>query len=178
MRSLGARAREVARAWARRARAVTQEQVVVVLAALVCLAFVAGLRDVGWRMLPGVEIPAPALPAGVGERDADLTAVVVDERDQAIAGASVRVFSLQAGTAYFAGEQPTKAGGRAVFAALPRGEAWVLAYGPGRSRASLRAVLEKGPREEKLVLHPAKALDVVVVDEGDKPVAGARVEVR
>src|SRR5262249_13371062 len=71
----------------------------------------------------------------------------------------------------------TDASGRASFTALPRGEVWVLGYGGGRSRASTRLVLEAGPRDASLVLRAAKALDAVVVDESEHPIAGASIEV-
>jgi protocatechuate 3,4-dioxygenase beta subunit len=152
-------------------------RLIVVFAALVCFFFVTTLRDV--LLLPPLpaSIPAPPVPATVMDRDAGLDAIVVDEAGHPIAGASVRVFAMREGRAYYAGDRDTAADGRASFGGLPRGEAWVLAYGPGRSRASLRAVLAAGVREEKLVLRPARALDVVVVDEGEQPVALAGVEV-
>ena len=157
--------------------ALTEDDLVVALAAAICLFFVFGLRDVRPRPRPAVTIPAAPLPADVGDRDAWLLATVVDEADHAVAGASVRVFALRDKTAYFAGERSTNSGGLATFKELPRGEVWVLAYGKEKSRASMHAVLEAGERAARLVLHPAKALDVIVVDEQDKPVKGARVEV-
>jgi hypothetical protein len=128
---------------------------------------------------------APPVPASM-VRDAELTVEVVDENDQAVPAASVRAFSLQveagAGKAgsktYFAGEVATDGAGRARFGGLPRGETWVLAYGAGKARASTRAVLEAGPRTVRLVLRPAVALDVVVVDEGDRAIVDAELAVQ
>ncbi len=177
MNELVTRARALIGLVVRRMRAITEDDLVVALAAAICLFFVFGLRDVKPRPLPAVTIPAAPLPANVGERDASLVATVVDEADHAVAGASVRVFALRDKTAYFAGERNTGGEGLATFKDLPRGEVWVLAYGKEKSRASMHAVLEAGERQARLVLHPAKALDVIVVDEQDKPVRGARVEV-
>jgi hypothetical protein len=159
------------------------ERAIAIFAALVCFFFVTTLRDVRLPWLPAVTLPAPPLPETV-QRDAELTVVVVDEAERPLAEASVRAFSIQPDAAtpgstktYFAGERATDGGGSARFEALPRGETWVLAYGPNRARASTRVVLDKGARTVKLVLRPASALDVVVVDEGDKPVPGAEVRV-
>jgi hypothetical protein len=154
------------------------ERLVVAASLLLCLVFVSGLRDVGRAASALTFIPAPMLPADVGERDATLAVTVLDEAGHAVVGASARVFAIRDGTAYFAGERTTDGAGLAAFDRLPRGEAWILAYGPRRSRASARAILESGSRDQRLVLHVAKALDVVVVDEADKPIAGATVEVR
>jgi len=149
---------------------------VALLAALVCLVFVVTLRDTPvFRPLP--RLPAPLLPRTEGARDAALTLAVADESGKPLAGASVRVFAMRDGKAFFAGDRNTDAAGRASFAALPRGEVWALGYGGGRSRASTRLVLEAGPREASLVLRAAKALDAVVVDESEHPVAGASIEV-
>jgi hypothetical protein len=178
MKSLAARARQFFEFVVRRARALTQDDVVVALAAVICLSFVFGLRDVGLRELSASTIPTAPLPSDVGPRDATLIATVVDEQEHAVVGASVRVFAIRDKTAYFTGEKPTNGDGIATLAELPRGEVWVLAYGKEKSRASTHAVLEAGPRAVRLVLHPAKALDVIVTDEQDKPVKGARVEVR
>ncbi|MFT3773617.1 MAG: carboxypeptidase regulatory-like domain-containing protein [Minicystis sp.] len=152
-------------------------RVIAFLAAFVCFVFVVTLRDVYlFRPLPP-SIPAPLLPSTEGARDAELTVTVGDEAGKPLAGASVRVFAMRAGKAYFAGDRNTDASGRAVFTKLPRGEIWLLGYGAGRARASSKLVLEAGLREATLVLRPAKALDVVVVDESEHPVAGASVEV-
>lgn len=151
-------------------------RLIVLLAALVCFFFVTTLRDVALR-LPGLAIPALPVPASVTERDASLDVNVVDDAGHAMKGASVRVFAMHDEKAYYAGDRDTGDGGRAAFTGLPRGEVWVLAYGPGRSRASLRAVLIEGARQVELVLQPARALDVIVVDEAEQPIEGAAIEV-
>jgi protocatechuate 3,4-dioxygenase beta subunit len=147
------------------------------LGALVCFFFVVTLRDVSlFRALPP-SIPAPMVPRSVPDRDASLSVTVVDEAGAPLSGASVRVFAMHEGKGYFAGDRNADAAGRAAFEKLPRGPVWVLAYGAGRSRASSQAVLEAGGREIRLVLRPARALDVVVVDESEHPIEGASVEV-
>jgi hypothetical protein len=169
---------ERAKRLARRAARALREHAVAAFAATVCLLFVMTLRDTPRGVVPPPTIPAPAVPASIVERDAALTVEVVNAAGQPVAGSSVRVFTLHEGKAYFAGDRAAGADGRAAFSGLPRGEAWVLAYGAGLSRASARFVLAPGPRSERLVLQTAKALDVEVVDPADKPVEGARVEVK
>ena len=152
-------------------------QLIVLLAALVCFFFVTTLRDVALHLPLPPSIPAPPVPASVTERDAALDVVVVDDGGHATPGASVRVFAMHDDKAYYAGDHDTGDDGRAAFTGLPRGEVWVLAYGPGRSRASARAVLVEGAREVRLVLQAARALDVIVIDESELPIEGASIEV-
>jgi hypothetical protein len=152
-------------------------RLIVGLAALICFFFVTTLRDVALHLPLPAPIPAPPVPLEISERDAALEVQVVDEAERPVAGASVRVFTIRDKKAYFAGDRDSDAEGWSRFAALPRGETWVLAYGPGRSRASLKAVLEEGTRQERLQLRQARALDVIVVDEAEQPVAGAEVEI-
>jgi hypothetical protein len=151
-------------------------RLIVLLAALICFFFVTTLRDVALSLPLLPAIPAPPVPASVTERDASLDVDVVDDGGRALEGASVRVFAMHEGKAYYAGDHDTGKDGRAAFTGLPRGEVWVLAYGPGKSRASLRAVLREGTREVLLALQPARALDVIVVDEAEQPIEGAAIE--
>jgi hypothetical protein len=148
------------------------DRVVALLAALVCLVFVAGLRD---TRLPSLAVVAATLSSGLGERDAGLVVAVEDEAGRPVVGASVRVFAMHEDVAHFVGEAAADAAGRASFTKLPRGEAWVMAYGAGRARASSRLVLEAGERELTVVLRPAVRLDVEVVDGADQPLPGATV---
>jgi protocatechuate 3,4-dioxygenase beta subunit len=144
---------------------------------MVCFFFVVTLRDASlFHPLPAL-ILGPLLPASVQARDAVLSVTVVDASDRPLSGASVRVFAIREGRAHFAGDRNADADGRASFEKLPRGPVWVLGYGVGRARASARAVLEAGPHELRLVLRPAQAIDVIVVDESEHPVEGASVEV-
>ena len=152
-------------------------RLIVLLAALVCFFFVTTLRDVALHLPLPASIPAPPVPASMTERDAALDVDVVDDAGHAMPGASVRVFAMHEDRAYYAGDRDTGDDGRAAFTALPRGEVWVLAYGPGRSRASARAVLVEGAREVRLVLQAARALDVIVIDESEQPIEGATLEV-
>jgi hypothetical protein len=152
------------------------DRLLLVVATAICLLFTAMLRDVAVAALTLSPMPpAPPIPQDFGVRDAALSVSVVDEAGQPVPEASVRVFALRAERAYFAGERATGDAGVARFEALPHGEAWVLAYGTGLSRASTRVVLEQGERDARLTLRPATALEVEVVDEREHPVAGADV---
>ena len=157
-------------------REALQGRVLAALAGLVCFFFVVTLRDVTLARAVS-NMPAARLPSSVGDRDAELGVSVADESGKPVAGASVRVFAMRDGKAYFAGDRNTDAAGHAVFPKLPRGEVWVLGYGAGKSRASTQLVLVAGAREASLSLRKALALDVVVVDESEHPVAGASIEV-
>lgn len=153
-------------------------RLVIVLAAFVCLFFVTGLRDtLLLRSLAELAL-APLLAAPGTERDAELHVAVVDEADRPLAAASVRVFAMREGRAFFAGDRNADRNGAAEFKKLPRGDVWILGYGAGRARASAQALLVAGTRSIRLVLQPARALDAVVVDEADHLVEGATVEVR
>lgn len=151
-------------------------RILAAVAGLVCLFFVLTLRDVALTQALST-LPAARLPASPGERDAALDVSVADEAGKPVAGASVRIFAMRDGRAYFAGDHNTDAAGHAAFSKLPRGEVWVLGYGAGKARASTQMVLEAGGREARLILRRALALDVVVVDESEHPVAGASIEV-
>ncbi|WP_437674965.1 carboxypeptidase regulatory-like domain-containing protein [Sorangium sp. So ce131] len=153
------------------------DAVLAAIAALVCFFAATTLRDLGPRFLPGAPVPAPPVPAWVEGRGAELTATVRDEQGRPIQDATVRVFALREDRAYFAGELRTDPAGEARFAGLPSGEAWILAYGAERARASTRAALEPGPRAVDLVLRPAKVLEVLVVDDADRPLDDAEVTV-
>jgi hypothetical protein len=144
------------------------------LGALVALFQVIGLYD---TRISSFDLAAsgPAIPALLAERDAVVRVFVVDEFDKPLPNALVRLFSLRSGRTYFAGEARTNAQGVALLDKMPRGESWLLAYGEGRARASTRIVLGSGERVARLVLQPARALDVVVVDETDQPFVGADI---
>jgi hypothetical protein len=154
------------------------DRLLVALAALVCLVFTASLRDVSVLALAlAPSLPAPPIDASFGPRDAALAVSVVDGEGRAVAGASVRVFAMRGERAYYAGEHEADDGGAARFVGLPRGEAWVLAYAAAMSRGSTRVVLDQGDRSATIKLRPAVALDVEVVDDHERPVAGAEVAV-
>ena len=151
-------------------------RLVALVAALTILAFVSGLMDTALRPA-SLSTIAPAVPVALMQRDAVLDVLVTDPSDNPRPGAAVRVFAMIGDRAHFAGEAVTGPDGRAQIGDLPRGEAWVVAYDAGRARASTRAILEKGPREVVLMLAPARALDVVVVDGDDRAVEGAEIVV-
>ncbi len=146
------------------------------LAALVALFQVIGLFDT--RLSP-LEIVAsgPVMPAFLVDRDATVRAFVVDEQDRPLPNALVRIFTIRSGITYFAGEARTNAQGVAILENMPRGESWVLGYGEGRARTSTRVILESGERALRMVLKPAEALDVLVVDETEEPFVGADISV-
>lgn len=157
------------------------DRVVTLVAAVVCFFFATTLRDVRLRVLVATMLPAPPVPVEV-VRDARVDALVVDEADAPLPGASVRAFAMRpdaggAIRAYFAGEATTDGAGRARLEALPRGELWLVAYGAGRARASTRIVLDAPARDVRIVLRPAAVLDVLVVDEDDRPLPDADVRV-
>ncbi|NUP14369.1 MAG: hypothetical protein HOW73_50700 [Polyangiaceae bacterium] len=157
------------------------DRVLVALAAAVCLLFVFTLRDV--RMMPWQPpaILAAVVPAPAG--DVSLDVHVVDGEGRALANAVVRVFYVDPeGEVFFAGEQWTRGAEVLSFTGEPRGELWVVAYGPQKSRASTRVFV--GPGEQELLkrsvtlaLRDASALAVRVVDEKGDPVARASVSV-
>lgn len=149
---------------------------VALLAALVALFQVIGLYDT--RVSP-LEIAAagPVLPAFMADRDATVRAFVVDEQDRPLPDALVRLFSIRSGITYFAGEARTNVQGVAILKNMPQGESWLLGYGEGRARTSIRVILGAGERSLRLVLKPAEALDIVVVDETDQPFVGAEIAV-
>lgn len=149
---------------------------VALFGALVALLQVIGLYDT--RLSPLLLAPTGSvLPAFFAERDATVRAFVVDEHDKPLPNALVRLFSVRSGISYFAGEARTNDEGVALLENVPRGESWLLAYADGRARASKRVMLGSGERPLRLVLEPAQALDVVVVDEADQPFVGAEVSV-
>ncbi len=150
------------------------ERVVVVLAALVCLTFAATLHDARVRApRPAAAHAAPSAPAG----DASVLARVVDEEGRQHREVVVRVFWVGPdGKVFFAGEKLHDAA-PVVFDGLPRGEAWVVAYGAQRTRASTRVFLGPNLREVTLALMAAAALEVRVVDESGVPVPHADVSV-
>src|SRR5689334_6462634 len=86
-------------------------RLVVLVAALVCFFFTTTLRDTPLWWLPLPPIPAPPVPASVTLRDASLEVTVTTEGDQPLAGASVRVFAIRDGKAYFAGDREADAAG-------------------------------------------------------------------
>jgi len=149
-------------------------RLVAFVSAIIALIYVAGLRDT--RLTSIVVQTAPVtLPAFVAERDAEVHVAIVDEHDRPIPGAIVRLFSIHGDKAYVAGQARAGEDGIVVLEKMPRGEAWLLAYAEGRARGSTRVVLGPGERTLRLVLEPAVAIDVVVVDEAERPFEGVTI---
>ncbi|MCU0690677.1 MAG: carboxypeptidase regulatory-like domain-containing protein [Polyangiaceae bacterium] len=153
-------------------------QFVVGIAAAVCLLFTSTLIDWAPYFLFVHELAAQPVPSAVGERDATLDVVVHDPSGAPITGARVTVLHIRDGVAYLAGFRETDATGRAHFQGLPRGVAWLLADAVGRGRTSTQLVLTEQPREVRMLSPPAHRLAVDVTDGDDKPIEGARVQVR
>lgn len=154
------------------------DRLIPLFAALVCLFFVSTLLDTALVLLAAPRWIAPPVPASIRDRDASARVYVSDEAGNPLPFASVRVFSIRGDKTYFAGERRSDAGGVAAFDDLPQGETWILAYDKARARTSTRLILQRGPHEARLVLLPAKALDVLVVNEAGEPVEKATVRLR
>jgi hypothetical protein len=105
------------------------------LAVLTCLSFVVGLRDVRLHV-PVSGVVAQPPPDDAGERDGRLEVQVLKGPGEPLAEATVRVLWEQHGRYYLAGRGTTDASGMVKLEGLPRGAAWILAEGPGRSRSS------------------------------------------
>jgi hypothetical protein len=88
------------------------------------------------------------------------------------------VYLIREQTAYTAGLQLTDAQGVATLERVPTGELWVLTEAPGRQRTSARLVLGPEGGRARVTLRRAHRLVVQVVDEADRAVLGASVEVR
>lgn len=151
------------------------ERLVVGAAALVCVLFLASLRDTRWTAYVPAAPRAPVLPAEAGQRDATLRVQVAGEHDPAVADALVTAYAFVDGVAHIAGQAKTGPDGRATIAQLPRGEVWVLIVGPEHERTSTRLVLESGERELAVTLQRARFFEVVTVDPMQRPIRGVRV---
>ena len=98
------------------------------------------MRDAptAWLPLNG----APPLPASVGDRDAVLVAVVVDEDGAPADDTLVRVFTIVDDVVYLAASGVTGPDGRVRLENLPRGETWVVAEKDGRARFTPHTSIE------------------------------------
>lgn len=159
------------------------DRALVVLASFVCLLFVFTLRDA--RFVPWASAPASST-AVTATGDAALDVHVLDAEGRPLTGAIVRLFHIdEQGSVFFAGEQWTRAGEMLSFVGVPRGETWVVAYGPEKSRASTRVLLGADDRTGApkrrvvtLALRDASRLAVRVVDDQGQPVDLATVSVQ
>lgn len=148
-------------------------------AALVTVAFTSSLQDTALVTLvpgPKPKRPSPPPPTKPADRDAKLAVNVTDPEGARLAGAEVRVISVIDGRAYVAATATTDGGGALEQPGLPRGEAWILVEAPGRQRASVRVFLAGSPLAIDVVLRRARALVVEVIDEQDRPLEGATIE--
>lgn len=137
------------------------------LAALVCLLFVASLRDVPLRE-PGALGPLDT-PQKIG------TLVVrVHAESAPLDGAEVRVFGELPGGLEELARTATRSG-EARFEGLPNGSAWLLVAGLGYARLARSMALEAGDQEVEVELLPAESFEVVVVDSAQRPVQNAAV---
>jgi hypothetical protein len=163
-----------------------RERISAVVAALVCVVYASSLRDVVlYTERPAAPEPVATLPPPTsGEsRDGRLQIEVTDERGALVEGAEVRVFAIRDEQALLATTLTTDDHGVASGDGLPVGEAWVLGESEGRQRASTRVVIEGGAgaargRVVKLVLRRANTLRVQVIDDEQRAVVGASIEVR
>ena len=120
----------------------------------------------------------PARIREVDSRDGALDVTVRSAPDGVpIAGAHVRALAIVDDRAELAGSRDTDAQGRAHFAGLLRGEAWILADATGRARGSTRLAIDGSGRVVALDLAPEHTLEVVARDDVGGPVAAAELEV-
>ena len=122
--------------------------------------------------------PAPPVPSDLKDRDGVVDVAVHSAPEGApIAGAHVRALVIIDDRAYLAGTRDTDARGRAHFADLPRGEAWILADARGRARGSTRLAIDGGSRAVAIDLPAEHLLDVIARDELGAAVPGAELEI-
>ena len=94
-----------------------------------------------------------------------------------IAGSRVRALAVDDGRAVLSDAKDTDANGHALFAGLPRGEAWILADGPGRARGSTLLAIDSHSRSIAIDLAVEHTLEIAARDEVGAPVPGAELEV-
>lgn len=148
-------------------------------AAALSVTYFSTLLDTPQRQL--VVLPATTFVQPPPEESvprAPLTVEVVDEQGALVPGASVAVYWIRDRLAYSAGLQISGELGVATLEHVPLGELWVMVEAPGRQRASTRLVLGPEGARSQVTLRRAHRLVVQVVDEMERAVAGATVEVR
>jgi protocatechuate 3,4-dioxygenase beta subunit len=151
-------------------------RIVVALAVAVCMLFTATLRDSA-----PVELVAFGVAVQPGRTgDGSIEARVTDTEGHPLEGAVVRAFVVDAdGQVFFAGEGRSGPDGQVpAFEALPRGEAWLVAYARARARASTRVLVGGVRRSVTLAMREGRALAARVVDDAGDPVEGATVRVQ
>ena len=146
-----------------------------VLAALVCLLFAAGLRDTPAVALRDAPSSARLLPPDA-EDAAALFVHVHDDSGRPVARGSVAIYAIVDGVALKSGQAETDFFGMAIVPGLPPGEAWVLTRSDEHARRSSHMILAPGARFLDVSLAPARRFQVVVVDGSERPIPGAGVE--
>lgn len=127
--------------------------------------------------------PSPHLPSGSEswrQRSlfelAPLSGIVVDERGEAIAEASIEAYSLLGRRVQLIAEQTTDAEGSFNFAEVPEGFVALVATAAGRSRRVQIVDLHRGGLSEvEIVLDVGASIAGQVVNEAEAPVASVRV---
>ncbi len=124
---------------------------------------------------PGVNVP----PGAALERGGTLEVTVRRAPEGTpIAGSRVRALAVDDDDrAVLSDAKDTDANGHARFAGLPRGEAWILADGPGRARGSTLLAIDSHPRSIAIDLAVEHTLEIAVRDEVGAPIPGAELEV-
>lgn len=125
-----------------------------------------------------VERVAPPVPDAIRERDGAIDVRVSTPDGAPIGGARVRALAVLDDRAHLAAEGVTDAAGALRLTGLPRAAHWVLADAPGRARGATMVATGGGSTSDAAIaLEPEHVLDVAVVDEGGRAVAGAELEI-
>jgi len=150
------------------------ELLAIALAVVACLSFILGLRDV--RLHPAVTVQSvdPA-PVSDGNRAGKLRVSVTRVEGGGVPQATVQAFWENKGRFYLVAVESTDGDGVALLHDLPEGRTWLLADAPECARASSTLIVDRDARAVRLVLTPARSLDVTVRDETSAPIAQATV---
>jgi hypothetical protein len=152
------------------------EKIIAALAALACLVFLLGLRDIPLR---GPEVGEPVTLGDQRPTPGRLLVTAfeacADAPCAALAGAKVRAFfATRSGYALVA-RGVTDSRGRVVLERLPEGALVVVVESAGRERVSRRITQGPGERSLELALAEAQSLRVTVLDERGAPIRDATV---
>ena len=143
---------------------------------VLCALVVGGVPGAALRPIV-VVLTAPPLPVTVSDRDALLDVTLRTTTHTPLGDARVQALAMIDGRAFLAGEAHSDAAGHATIRDLPRGECWVLADAPLRSRASASVVLVAGARALEMDLGDEHLLAVDVKDEQGVPIEAAEIEI-
>lgn len=89
--------------------------------------------------------------------------------------ARVRLYLLRGEGTELLGDAPLLAG-QAEFGAVPRGDIWVLVDAPGKARRTAEFSLDASTTSVEVAMSEGRDLDVMVLDEAGRAVAGAAIE--